>query len=57
MNAAGIATQADIDCLVAIVGGLIDAQLSNDPKGIRWTRHLDRMVDLHLDAANGRLTR
>ena len=57
MNAAGITTQADIDCLVAIVGGLIDAQLSNDPKGIRWTRHLDRMVDLHLDAANGRTTR
>lgn len=57
MRAAGITTQADIDCMVAMVGGLIDAQLSNDPTGIRWTRHLDRMIDMHLDSAHERNAR
>jgi hypothetical protein len=35
---------------VAMVGGLINAQISNDPGGDRWTRHLDRLTDLYLDA-------
>ena len=34
-----------------MVAGLIDAQISNDPGGDRWIRHLDRLVDLHLDDA------
>ena len=31
--------------------GLIDAQMSNDPHGTRWVRHLDRLTDLYLDDA------
>jgi hypothetical protein len=34
-----------------MVAGLMEAQLANDPGGDRWLRHLDRMVDLHLDNA------
>ena len=52
MQAAGVADQGDIDCLVAITAGLMQAQRTNDPGGTRWIRHLDRMIDLMLtDAA------
>jgi AcrR family transcriptional regulator len=49
MNDAGISQQGDIDCMVAMVGGLMESQLSNDPGGNRWTRHLNRLVDLYVD--------
>lgn len=49
LQAAGLESQADIDCFVAMVAGLIDAQISNDPGGNRWTRHLDRLTDMYLD--------
>jgi AcrR family transcriptional regulator len=51
LNEAGVTHQGDIDCLVAIVAGLIQAQLSNDPGGNRWSRHLNRLVDLYVDDA------
>lgn len=51
---AGVSEQEDIDCFVAMVGGLIDAQISNDPGGDRWTRHLDHLTDLYLDDAQRR---
>jgi len=54
MLAAGVTGQGDIDCIVAMVGGLMDAQLSNDPGGDRWVRHLDRLVDLLVDDATAR---
>ena len=54
MNEAGVTDPGDIDCMVAMVAGLIEAQLSNEPGGDRWLRHLDRMVDLLADAANER---
>ena len=54
MNEAGITDHGDIDCMVAMVAGLIEAQLSNEPGGDRWLRHLDRMVDLLADNANER---
>jgi AcrR family transcriptional regulator len=56
LNEAGVTHQGDIDCVVAMVGGLVDAQLSNDPGGNRWTRHLNRLVDLYVDAAINRST-
>ena len=52
MQAAGVTEPGDVDCLVALVAGLIEAQLSNDPGGDRWTKHLDRMVDLLVDHAH-----
>ena len=54
MHSAGIDDPGDIDCVVAIVAGLVDAQISNDPGGDRWVRHLDRLVDLYLDDAERR---
>ncbi len=51
MRDAGVTEQGDIDCLVAITAGLMEAQLSNDPGGNRWARHLDRLIDLVADDA------
>jgi AcrR family transcriptional regulator len=48
--AAGLESQDDIDCFIAMVAGLVEAQTSNDPGGERWRRHLDRLTDLYLDA-------
>jgi AcrR family transcriptional regulator len=56
MNEAGVTQQGDIDCIVAMVGGLIEAQLSNDPGGNRWIRHLNRLTDLYVDDAITRST-
>jgi len=57
MNEAGVTQQGDIDCIVAMVAGLMEAQLSNDPGGSRWTRHLNRLVDLYVDDTIKRSTR
>ena len=54
LNEAGVAKQGDVDCVVAIVAGLMAAQLSNDPGGNRWSRHLNRLVDLYVDDAINR---
>jgi AcrR family transcriptional regulator len=54
LHAAGIRSQGDVDCFVAMVGGLIEAQISNDPTGNRWTRHLNRLIDMYLDEVERR---
>ena len=41
--------QEDVDLYVALVGGLIDAQLANDPGGDRWGRLLHRTIDMFAD--------
>ncbi|MBA3528687.1 MAG: TetR/AcrR family transcriptional regulator [Propionibacteriaceae bacterium] len=45
----GVTRQEDIDLYVALVGGLVDAQLANDPGGHRWERLLDRTMDMYAD--------
>jgi AcrR family transcriptional regulator len=43
----------DLDLFTAIVTGLIDQQISNDPGGDRWYRLLDEALDMffaHIDA-------
>ena len=57
LHAAGLRDPGDVDCFVAMVAGLVDAQASNDPGGTRWIRHLDRLADLHLDNPRRRRTR
>jgi AcrR family transcriptional regulator len=54
LEAAGLEDPGDVDCFVAMVAGLVDAQAANDPGGVRWIRHLDRLIDLHLDDADRR---
>jgi AcrR family transcriptional regulator len=56
MREAGVVHGGDIDCIVAMTAGLMDAQMSNDPGGNRWTRHLNRLVDLLVDDAITRST-
>ena len=51
MQAAGVTEQGDIDCIIAVTGGVMEAQLSNEPGGTRWVRHLNRLVDLLVDDA------
>lgn len=57
LNAAGIESQGDVDCFIAMVAGLIAAQISNEPNGDRWTRHLNRLTDMHLDEVTQRRNR
>lgn len=45
----GIRDDADIDLYSALVGGLVDAQLANDPGGTRYARLLDRAVAMFAD--------
>jgi AcrR family transcriptional regulator len=54
LGTAGLDSPDDVDCFIAMVAGLIDAQVANDPDGDRWTRHLDRLIDLYLDDAKRR---
>jgi AcrR family transcriptional regulator len=57
MRRAGVTAQGDVDCLVAMTGGLIQAQLSNEPDTKRWTRHLERLIDMYLDDMYRRSTK
>jgi AcrR family transcriptional regulator len=51
LRAAGVEDPGDVDCFVAMIAGLVDAQIGNDPRGRRWIRHLDRLIDLYIDDA------
>jgi AcrR family transcriptional regulator len=45
----GVRSEADVDLCVAIIGGLIDAKLANDPEGDRWVKQLPRAMDMFAD--------
>jgi AcrR family transcriptional regulator len=45
----GVTEDADIDLMTAVIAGLIDQQLANDPGGDRWGRLLDRAMDMYAD--------
>ena len=49
LAAVGITRDEDVDLVVALVGGLADAQLANDPGGDRWSRLLDGAIDMYAD--------
>jgi AcrR family transcriptional regulator len=49
MAARGLADRGDFTILIAMVGGLIDQQLANDPGGDRFQALLPRAVDLWAD--------
>lgn len=42
----GLTDSADYDIWVAMIGGLINQQLANDPGGTRWSALLDRAIDV-----------
>ena len=45
----GVHQQADLDLYTALLGGLVNQQLANDPKGDRWRVLLPRTVNLFAD--------
>lgn len=49
MASLGVRSDADIDLIVALTGGLVDAQFANDPGGDRYVKHLPRTVDMVAD--------
>lgn len=51
MTAAGVTEQADVDLFTAIVAGLANQQVANDPGGDRWAVLAERAVDLFLAGA------
>ena len=51
MRAAGVTDPRHVDLWTAMLTGLTDQQLSNDPGGDRWERLLDEAVDLLCDHA------
>jgi AcrR family transcriptional regulator len=48
----GIEDPDAADLYTALVGGLIEQQLANDPDGDRWSRLLDRTIDMYADEMN-----
>lgn len=51
IRAAGVTDQGDIDCVVSVTAGIMENQISNDPGGNRFVRHLSHLVDLVIDDA------
>ena len=49
MDEIGVRRQADLDLYTALVGGLVNQQLANDPHGDRWRALLVRTVTLFAD--------
>lgn len=45
----GVTDDADLDLWTALLTGLTDQQISNDPGGDRWTRLVDRAVAMYCD--------
>ena len=45
----GLTDPADFDIATAIIDGMINQQLANDPGGTRWSALLDRAVDIWAD--------
>lgn len=46
----GVTDRGDFDIWIALIGGLADQQLANDPGGDRFARLLDRALDMWADA-------
>lgn len=49
LAATGVIRDGDIDIYVALVRGLSDQQVTNDPGGDRWLRQVDEVIDMFLD--------
>ena len=49
LGAAGAKEPAHLDLYTALVTGLVDQQISNDPGGDRWARLLDDSIDMYLN--------
>jgi len=52
----GVSDQAALDLWTAVLTGITDQQISNDPGGTRWTRLVDRAVDMLIAESNSKIT-
>jgi AcrR family transcriptional regulator len=48
----GVSDTSDFDIFTAIIDGMINQQLANDPGGTRWSALLDRAVDIWADGVS-----
>ena len=48
----GVPDQEGVDLYTALVSGLIDQHLANDPNGTRWSGLLDRAMDMYATEMN-----
>ena len=44
----GVTEPADVDLYTGLIAGLVAQQNANEPGGDRWTRQLDRAIDMYL---------
>ncbi len=44
----GVTEPADVDLYTGLISGLVAQQNANEPGGDRWTRQLDRAIDMYL---------
>jgi hypothetical protein len=49
LRSLGLTDQSDFDIFGAIINGMINQQLANDPGGTRWLALLDRAIDIWAD--------
>lgn len=54
LGAAGVTADRDVDIYSALVAGLADQQVANDPGGERWLRLVDEVIDMFLDRLGAR---
>jgi AcrR family transcriptional regulator len=48
LAAAGFTRPEDLDLYTALVGGLVNQQMANDPNGARWLDLIDQAMDMYL---------
>jgi AcrR family transcriptional regulator len=59
LAAAGVERDQDVDVVTALIAGLADQQVANDPGGQRWLDLTDQVIEMLLDRLeeNGSFTR
>jgi len=49
LAAAGFTRPEDLDLYTALMGGLVNQQMANDPGGTRWLDLVDEAIDMYLE--------
>lgn len=49
LHGIGITADEDADIFTALIGGLVNQQLANDPGGQRWRRLIPRVMNMYAD--------
>lgn len=57
LSRAGISDEENRDVYTALVAGIADQQVANDPGGDRWIKHMNEVIDMFLDRLEQRRKR